>query len=63
MAKIIPSCLNCIHYNNDLTCLAYPIRIPLPIQHGMVDHITSQKGDDGIVWSPIEVREGDEIVL
>ena len=44
------SCYSCKHYNKDLTCKAFPDRIPIEILKGKHDHRTPFKGDRGIQY-------------
>ena len=44
------SCYSCKHYNKDLTCKAFPKRIPIEILRGEHDHRTPFKGDGGIQY-------------
>ena len=44
------SCYSCKHYNKDLTCKAFPNRIPIEILRGKHDHRTPFEGDNGIQY-------------
>ena len=44
------SCSSCKHYNKDLTCKAFPNRIPIEILRGEHDHRTPFEGDRGIQY-------------
>jgi len=44
------SCYSCKHYNKDLTCKAFPNRIPIEILKGKHDHRTPFEGDSGIQY-------------
>ena len=39
------------------TLAAYPVRIPLPIVSGQVDHMVPRPGDHGILFEPIDVKQ------
>ena len=43
-------CSSCKHYNKDLTCKAFPDRIPIEILDGEHDHRTPFDGDGGIQY-------------
>ena len=45
-------CHSCKHYNKDLTCKAFPNRIPIEILRGKHDHRTPFKGDNGVQYEP-----------
>ena len=44
------SCYSCKHYNKDLTCKAFPNRIPIEILRGKHDHRAPFEGDRGIQY-------------
>lgn len=44
------ACHTCKHYNKDLTCKAFPDRIPHDILTGKHNHKTPFEGDGGIVY-------------
>ena len=46
------SCYSCKHYNKDLTCKAFPNRIPIEILRGKHEHRTPFEGDRGIQYEP-----------
>lgn len=41
-------CLECTHYQGDVTCDAFPDRIPEEIMTGLHDHREPYSGDNGI---------------
>jgi hypothetical protein len=67
MADLIPSpdratrwrgCRACIHFRKDMTCAAFPYRIPIHIASGEVDHLVVRPGQVGdTFFEPIPVRE------
>ncbi len=48
--QTIPVCLTCRFWNGDLTCKAFPERIPDVIIDGNNDHSESVKGDHGLLY-------------
>ena len=51
---ITAQCLICDNYLGDLSCLAFPDKIPNIILFGKHDHTKPYKGDKGIRFEPIE---------
>lgn len=49
-------CRACRHFRADLTCAAYPDRIPLPIFSGEVDHLVPRPGQVGEVVFAVRER-------
>lgn len=49
-----PICYSCIHKGKDLTCDAFPDRIPIPILYNEADHRKEYKGDHGIQFEQNE---------
>ena len=49
----VPQCHTCKHYNDDLTCAAFPEGVPSAILAGEVAHDTSVMGDHGIQYEKI----------
>ena len=47
-------CIFCRHYHADLTCDAFPERIPIEIITGEHDHREPYPGDHGIQFEPID---------
>lgn len=47
-------CLACRHFRPDVTCVAYPDRIPLLIASGEVDHLRPRPGQVGETAFEIE---------
>ncbi len=48
-------CRWCVHFRPDMTCVAYPHRIPLQIASGEVDHLVVRPGQvDDVVFEPID---------
>ena len=50
-----PLCMKCKHRNErtvDMTCTAYPKKIPDAIIESKVDHRKPYKGDNGIQYEP-----------
>ena len=56
-------CMDCAHLIDDeadgFRCLAYPGGIPDEIFYGEIDHTKPYKGDNGIVFKPIEGAQDD----
>ncbi len=52
VAFAMPSCKTCQWRSKDdpTKCLAYPVRIPIPILTGEVDHKTPYEGDQGLIY-------------
>lgn len=48
-----PVCLKCIHYNDDLTCKAFPNGIPDEVVFNGNDHAQPIEGDNGIQFEPV----------
>ena len=48
-----PICNDCKHKLKDLTCRAFPNRIPDEILEGKTDHHFEYPGDNGIQFEPI----------
>ncbi len=48
-----PLCFSCKHYNDDLTCAAFPEGVPSVILTGEVDHDTPIVGDHGHQYEKI----------
>ncbi len=40
-------CRACIHFRKDITCVAFPRRIPIQIASGDVDHLVVRPGQVG----------------
>lgn len=60
-------CLGCAHYRRG-KCIAYPVRIPLDILSGQVDHMVKRPGQVGdTVFEPMDFehwrRTGERIPL
>ena len=60
-------CLGCAHYRYG-TCIAYPVRIPLDILSGQVDHMVKRPEQVGeTVFEPMDyehfVHTGERIPL
>ena len=50
-----------MHFRKDITCIAYPDRIPIMIASGEVDHLVVRPGQVGeTVFEPLPVREPAE---
>ena len=48
-------CLGCANYRYG-RCVAYPVRIPLPILSGEVDHMVPRPGQTGdTVFEPMDI--------
>lgn len=69
---LMPMCIVCAHYNDDITCEAFPDGIPKEIFWQHIDHRKPFKGDNGITFeisdkykdSEEEInREYDEVML
>jgi len=50
-------CLNCLHYQRDGKCAAFPDGIPEPILFGDALHGEPHKGDHGIRYEPLFTTE------
>ena len=51
-----PGCRKCRHFRGTHFAV-YPVRIPLPIVSGQVDHMVPRPGDHGILFEPISVEQ------
>jgi hypothetical protein len=54
-----PICYGCVHKHPDLTCDAFPARIPNGILLSQVDHRKPVAGDAGIVFEPKTKKDAD----
>jgi len=52
-------CSICAHYFGDKKCRAFPDGIPENILIGQVRHINPYKGDNGIMFEPIDGYDDD----
>jgi hypothetical protein len=49
------SCFDCVHLGPQMTCPAFPQRIPIAIASGEIDHLTVHPGQVGdTVFEPID---------
>ncbi len=46
----VPICYACARFSDDMTCVAFPDGIPLPIQLSEADHRLPYSGDNGIMF-------------
>lgn len=46
-------CIECVHYQGNMTCDAFEERIPEIIITGQHDHTSAYPGDNGIRFEPI----------
>lgn len=52
-------CRLCKHFRPDLTCAAYPERIPIQIFSGELDHLVVRPEQvDGVLFEPVEHPTG-----
>lgn len=49
---ILSQCSTCLHNRGDLTCAAFPLRIPTSILRNEDDHRRAVENDHGIRWEP-----------
>ncbi len=47
-------CLQCIHFEGNTVCRAFPQGIPESIWDGTHDHHAPYKGDNGITFLPVK---------
>jgi hypothetical protein len=51
-------CRACVHFRKDLSCVAFPYRIPIQIASGEIDHLVVRPGQVGdTIFEPKPVRE------
>jgi hypothetical protein len=58
-----PDCLKCVHYIDELTCVAFPERIPNDILYSKVKHTKPYKGDNGIQFKLDLEKEAEEQIF
>ena len=50
----LSQCFNCLHLLKNVSCAAFPERIPLDIRTNEHDHRKPYPGDNGIRFEPIK---------